>query len=153
MPAPRAQLMKVGFSFKEADALHKMATYAARTTVRVASAAGATVLPVVSLTNLIVGDTVMVARGTAVAEQRRITAITATAGAESVTVGAMRYPHAVGQAVEEITTEARPSLRAMEQAGFPAKQALLLFGGNLDLDKLIRQGKFTRAQAQLILKV
>lgn len=80
-------------------------TYLARTSVRVATAAGATVLPVGSVTDLAVDDQVTVARGTAVEETRVITAVNATVGSESITVNtALTHAHAAAEAVEEVTS-------------------------------------------------
>lgn len=111
-------------------------TSVARTTVRVATAAAATVVPVVSVVNLAVNDIVRINDGLGTMEERTITAVVATGGSESITVNAaLTNAHALGESVvERVTTVTNLPMPedhsgAYGQAGEPAASAPTVQGG------------------------
>lgn len=171
-PASIDRLLKVGFSYEQARLIQTIddttssttttTTSEPRTTVRVATAAGATVVPVAAVTNLAVNDVVVVGDGTAGAEERTITAVDATVGAETITVGvALANAHALNESVvERVTTtttvvsEVDPTYKNLIRGGFTRQQARVLISGTSttppSMKALLTEAHFTRPQAKLI---
>lgn len=159
MPAPIEKLLKVGFNFRQAEAIHALGatstSYEARTTARVASLVADTVLAVDSVVGLAEDDVVILARGTAAEETATITAVDATVDAETITVAALSNAHEIGDAVEAVVvTDTPPTFRQLVQASFSPNQTRALLQGTSSTPPafvvLVRQGKFTRHQAKLI---